>query len=272
MNPFTYRFFSETPLIAQEAIPALADATIEPMAAEHPVLKQMRERMKPQMRMDGDVAIIPIEGVMARRPSVWELLMGVEDTDNVLGMVNAAASDTSARSAVLDINSPGGFLTGGPEVADAVRRMKRTKPCVAWTGGSMASLAYWIGSAANEIVATRSASVGSIGVYTAFIDFSMALAAQGIKLDVMTNKEGSPYKGMGLRGTSLTDEQRQFIKARMQETFEDFKADVLRERPEVPEDAMRGQSFVGNRAKEKRLVDRIGDLPFAISLARQLAK
>jgi hypothetical protein len=69
---------------------------------------------------------------------------------------------------VLNVNSPGGFSVGGAEIADAV--FEFSKPTVVWVGGMMCSLAYWIGSQAGAVVATRSA---------------------GIEVKVFRNKEGT---------------------------------------------------------------------------------
>jgi len=55
----------------------------------------------------------------------------------------------------MDINSPGGFSVGGAEIADAI--FKSAKPTVAWVGGMMCSLAYWIGSQAKAVISARSA-------------------------------------------------------------------------------------------------------------------
>jgi signal peptide peptidase SppA len=268
-NPFYVRFKRETCLLSAGAGAALLE-DFDPMLAEHPMLKAMRDQHRPKMTMaGGGVAVIPIEGVLCRKPSVIELSLGAEDIANVLDMVNKVANDPNVKAAVLNIDSPGGFVTGGPEVADAVARMKKSKPCVAWTGGSMCSLAYWIGSQASEIVSSRSASVGSIGVYTALTDTAKAAEMAGLRVEVFANKEGI-HKGMGIPGTSLTPEQRDYIQSRMQSSFDDFKAAVTATRGPLKAETLRGQSFSGQKARLAGLVDRLGDLSFAIARAKAM--
>jgi signal peptide peptidase SppA len=241
----------------------------DPKAAEHPVYKRIREGLKPQMTVNASgVATLPIEGVLAQKPDVWEMLFsGVEDSNHVLEMVNEASNNPDVKAVVLAIDSPGGFMTGGPEIADAVAAMNKRKPVVAHTSGTMASLAYFIGSQAGTVVASRSAQVGSIGVYTTNVDYSRMLENAGVKVEVIKNKEAD-YKAAGVMGTPLTEAQRGYIQDRIQASFGEFKDAVKGARPQVTDDAMRGQVFYGKEAKSKGLIDAVGDLAYAQSIAR----
>jgi signal peptide peptidase SppA len=265
------RLFTDAPFMADGALAALLQTYHDFAMAEHPFLKDMRERAKPAMQMLSDgVAILPIRGVLARNPDPFEQLFGgVEDTSAVLSMVDGAAKNPNVKGMLLDFDSPGGFHTGGPEVADAIRFAG--KPTVAFSAGQCCSLAYWMGSQAGQIVASKSAQIGSIGAYTTFLDVSRMLEAMGAKLEVFKNKEGA-FKAAGLPGTALTDEQRGFLQNQVQSLFNDFRSQVRSARPHVAEDAMRGQSFTGAEAKRVGLVDRVGDMNFALSCLRDAMK
>lgn len=273
--PFLKRFRSDRPVIADSSIHSL----LHPLSAndvalcEHPDMKALREDVTPEIILrDNGVAIIPISGVLVRCPDVFELLFGgVEDTACVYNMIQEAFNNPKVKALVMDIDSPGGFYTGGPDVADLICNMRKStgKPVVAWTGGQMCSLAYWIGSQANEVISSKSASVGSIGSYVAFYDVSKMLADLGVKIEVITNKEGT-LKAMGVPGTSLTDEQRTALQQSNQDVYEEFKAAVEAARGKIGVDDMKGQSFNGTRAKQLGLVDRIGDLEYAIAIATRL--
>ncbi len=268
MKPFLHRLCTDVPLIAEGALLAMLHDRIEPQAAEHPFYKQLREKLRPQMTVGEDgTAIIPVEGSLARKPDVIELFYGVEDTSNILDMVESAGRNPEVRGALLDMDSPGGFMTGGPEVADAVRRLNKAKPVVAWTGGTMASLAYWIGSQAGAVVASRSAIVGSIGAFGAHFDYTKFLESLGVKVEIFKNSEGT-FKAAGAFGTALTDEQRSHIQGRIQASFGEFRRAVTSARPGIQDEAMRGQTFSGGDAKKLGLVDRIGDRNYALSVLR----
>lgn len=267
------RLFTDTPFLLEGVLAAmLREGSPDPFAAEHPILKAMREKLRPQIERAGDLAIVPVSGALARRPDPFEMAWGdFEDTDAIRGLVDQAASDADVSGILLDVDSPGGFYTGGPELADAIRSAGRRKPLVAWTGGQMASLAYWVGSQAHQVVASRSAAVGSIGVFIALYDVSKLFDAFGVKVELFKNREGA-LKAAGLPGTSLSDAQREHFQERAQAAFEEFRKTVLAARPDVPASAMRGQTFTGAEAKGVGLVDRVGDRAFALSVLRSLSR
>jgi signal peptide peptidase SppA len=276
------RLLTDAPLIADGALHALLlsvqantpqlisalSSASDPQAAEHPVHTKLRGALKPQatIREDG-IAIVPVEGVLARKPDLFELFSGVEDSTHILGMVKAAANDPNVRGILLNVDSPGGFLTGSIEIADAVAATNKQKPVVAWTGGTMASMAYWIGSQAAQVVASRSAQVGSIGAFTTHIDFSKAYEAQGVKLEIIKNKEAD-YKAIGIMGSALSEEQRAHLQERVQASFKEFRRAVQTARPAVADDSMKGQVFYGAEAKKTGMIDRVGDMDFALSVLK----
>jgi ClpP class serine protease len=73
-------------------------------------------------------------------------------------------------------------------------------------------------------------------------------------------------------GTALSDEQRAHIQERIQASFKDFKRAVKAARPRIEDTSMRGQVFSGIEAKAAGLVDRVGDLSFALSVLRSAIK
>ena len=261
------RLYLDTPFLVEGALAALLRIDIE--AAEHPGMKNLRERVMPQMERVGSLAIVPVTGVLARKPDPFEMAFGgVEDTDAVRSLVETAAADPDVAGILMEFDSPGGFYTGGPELADAIRAADAVKPVVSWTGGQMSSLAYRAGSQASQVIASRSATVGSIGSYIALYDVTKLLEGFGVKVELFKNREAD-FKAAGLPGTSLTDAQRSHLQTRAQDGFDEFRRTVKATRGAVPEDAMRGQTFNGIEARKVGLVDRVGDRPFALSVLRQ---
>ncbi|WP_414660225.1 S49 family peptidase [Horticoccus sp. 23ND18S-11] len=219
------------------------------------LLKQ-RERASAMSIADG-VAEIPINGPLLRAPGILErVLLGATDTGAVSAKVSQAMLSPEVRSILLTIDSPGGAITGIPELAAQVRDAAKKKPVVAFTDGMMGSAAYWIGSQASTIVASTSANVGSIGVFFPWKDSSKAGEAAGIKTGVVKNTGGT-YKGMGYPGTSYTEEQMAHLQARADELFAMFSRDVKSGRKRIQPEAMRGQAFFGESARAAGLVDRV---------------
>lgn len=268
----TRRLSLDTPLIAGEALATILAQSRGPQAAEYKGIADLRKSLAPKVERIGDLAIVPIEGILARKPDPFEMaFFGVEDMNGIEAMLREVISDPNISGVLLAIDSPGGFVNGTPELGDLVARLAKVKPTVAFTAGMMCSAAYWIGSQASEIVASRSSIVGSIGVYSALYDVVAYYAELGIKVEVFTNEEAT-FKAAGLPGTALTEEQRKHFQERVQRDFADFREAILSARHGVPADAMRGQTFNGSDAKANGLVDRVGDMGFAMSVLRQKVK
>ena len=124
----------------------------------------IKEQSTPQIPLtevrDG-IAEIAIHGTMARRPNdLTRWLTEATDTEQVLEAVRLAAADDSIESILLDIDSPGGSVAGVPELAEAVAEASKKKPIYAWTGGRMASAAYWVASQADGISPLRLRGLG----------------------------------------------------------------------------------------------------------------
>jgi signal peptide peptidase SppA len=129
----------------------------------------------------GGVAVLSLQGVIAKRLGLVVRASGGTSSEQFAQAVNRAASDPAVKAIVLDVNSPGGAFGGTPEAAAAVRDAARSKPVAAVANSQMDSGAYWIGSAAGEVVAAPSATLGSIGVYLIHEDATASEQRRGIK-------------------------------------------------------------------------------------------
>jgi signal peptide peptidase SppA len=208
----------------------------------------------PQPYVVDGVGVVPIVGVIGKGLSPLEKMMGAVDVNDVSAAIDLMASDPAVEKVALQISSPGGTVTGVEELANKVRNLE--KPTLAYTDSEMASAAYWIGSAADRVVSSSSASVGSVGVYMAIPDYSKAAEMQGIKMVVI--KSGI-YKGAGIEGTSLDENQMANLQAGVDEIHADFKAAVNMKRKMVKPEAMEGQTFSGKQAAAQGLVTGLAD-------------
>ena len=215
--------------------------------------------------IEDGIAEIRVQGTMMRGVSpIIRSIVGIADIDEITAAVSSAESRADVKGVLLSINSPGGTVAGTPEAADAVHRLAKRKPVVAFTDSVMASGAYWLGSQARGVVASRSATVGSIGVMMAFPDSSKLHENVGLRIEVLTN-DGAIFKGAGTPGTSLSADQRANIEERLNAMFRDFRDGVTRSRRGVSAESMRGQTFYGWTTRGTGLVDVIGDRSTAIS-------
>jgi len=270
------RILTEPCFISGGALLALLVSSVrnlENKSAEHPGLAKAREALKPTAKVGSDgVAVIDITGTLAAKPDVFEMAWyGYEDSLAVADVIATTAKDPNVRAIVLNWDSPGGYLTGGPEVGMVVADVKKQKPVVSWSGGQMASLAYWIASQSSLVFASPSAQVGSIGVYSAIPDYTGAFEQMGIKVEVFKNSEAI-YKAAGVPGTSLTKDHKEMFAASAQAWFDTFKGDVLAARPGVKKEAMQGQVLTGKAAQDAGLIDGVAGIEWARFAARKLAE
>lgn len=114
-------------------------------------------------------AIIPITGPIFRRANLFTEVSGATSVEVLARDIQAAADKPSIERIILEIDSPGGQATGIAELAGQIRAIATdTKPVVAYVDGIAASAAYWLAAAATEIVADKTALIGSIGVVATY--------------------------------------------------------------------------------------------------------
>lgn len=111
--------------------------------------------------VESGVAVIPVHGSLFPRANLFTEMSGAVSAEMLTEDILAADASPDVDAIVLDIDSPGGQMGGISDVHDAVAGT--AKPITAYISDLGASAAYWIASAADQIVMNRSAWVGSIG-------------------------------------------------------------------------------------------------------------
>lgn len=208
----------------------------------------------------GVIAVLPVYGVLTQRGNVGNV-SGPGGT-SVAGLTQAfksAAADPAVGAIVLDVDSPGGSVYGVGELADAIYGARGSKPIVAVVNSQMASAAYWVGSAADEIVITPSGEAGSIGVFTEHRDTTKADEAAGVKKTVVY---AGKYKAEG--HGELGVEAMQALQERVDAYYETMVKSIARGR-NVAQKAVRegfgqGRTLGAERAIKEGLADRTGTL------------
>jgi signal peptide peptidase SppA len=204
------------------------------------------------------VAVIDINGVVMKRVGVSRDILdyfGIVDLDYIDAQLGAVKTDPAVTAVVLNVNSPGGFITGVQSTANLVADLATVKETVVYSDVLNASAAYWISSQASSIITAIDAELGSIGVYTVREDWSEAYANAGVKVELF---KAGKYKAIGVDGVPLTDEQRAFIQADIDESYALFTGAVTSKRQISSED-MQGQTFNGWLAVEKNLADGVAN-------------
>ena len=143
------------------------------------------------------VAVIPVYGTIGQKMNMMTQFSGGASCEELSKQIRTALADDSVTSIVLDIDSPGGTVTGVPELAAEILAARGVKPIVAVANGMAASAALWIGASCEKFYCMPSGEVGSIGVYCTHQDMSGALAKAGVKMTFIQagkfKTEGNPY-------------------------------------------------------------------------------
>jgi len=222
---------------------------------------------------DGDMAVagginirvIRVIGTIAPRMNLLTAYSGGVSAEKLRAALAEALDDSSVGGILLEVDSPGGTVDGTMEVAEFLLRNRDRKPVHAYTGGMMASAAYWISSATSRITALDTAKVGSIGVITTHIDRSKADEMAGIR---RTYIYAGRWKALGADNKPLDKEEEERLQAMLQDIYEVF-LDGVAEGRGVDVETVRttmadGQIFIGAGAREVGLVDAIGTYDDAV--------
>lgn len=233
-------------------------------------LNQPAEQQELQI-VDG-VAVIPVLGVLRKYLTIWESLFGGGTRyATIIEQINIALASDHVRAIMLHIDSPGGSVAGGSEAVDAIYRARAHKPVIAYISDLGASAAYRLASQADYIMAGRDALVGSIGTYAVFPDFSGMYEENGVKIHVV---KAGKFKGAGVPGTKITDEQLQQWQREADAMNDVFLDEIERGRAKLTrkqiDDLADGRTHVGKHALDVGLIDAVGAQADAIRHANKM--
>jgi signal peptide peptidase SppA len=190
--------------------------------------------------------VVPLFGTLDKETLVWA-------RENVYAM----ADNEDLGAILLHIDSPGGMVPGTADLATAVSRAASKKLVVAYCEDLCASAAYWIASQANTVIANRTATVGSIGVFLVVADSTRFWEKIGVDFFVVRSGR---FKGGTVEGAKLSAEVLEHLQERVDSLARVFIGDVARGR-KMTVDRLReiadGRVFMGAAAQAAGLVDKL---------------
>ncbi|MGE0289674.1 MAG: S49 family peptidase [Bradyrhizobium sp.] len=202
------------------------------------------------------VAIIPVTGPIFRYANLFTEISGATSLEVLARDFSAAQADPLVKSVVLEINSPGGQVSGIAEMAHMIRAA--AKPVIAYVDGMAASAGYWLAAAAREVVINKTSQVGSIG---AVLGIS-GRARDGV-IEIVSSQ--SPKK----RPDAATNEGRAQLQAQIDALAQVFIEDVAAYRgvsvESVLSDFGQGDIKVGAAAVTAGMADRVSTLEEVIA-------
>jgi protease IV len=148
-------------------------------------------------------ALVDVKGAIAAD--------GEASADRIITALRKAFEADHAKAVILRINSPGGSPVQSGYVFKEIRRLREKYPdkkVYAVGVDAMASGAYYIAAAADEIYVDEATLVGSIGVRLDSFGFQRAMEELGIQRRLLTAGE---RKGMLDPFSPLAEQDREFL-------------------------------------------------------------
>jgi signal peptide peptidase SppA len=233
-------------------------ASADVMADVHAAQAARTARKATPTNATGNIAVLNLWGVMSQKANLVEEASGGGGTSTqaFLGAFRDSMADPSVAAILIDCDSPGGSVTGTPELTAEVMKARGVKPVYAFVNGLAASACYWVASACEAIYSTPSGSTGSIGVYCAHTDASKAMEKAGLAQEFIS---AGKYKTEGASNGPLNPDARAFIQSQIDTFYAMFTSDVARGRGTTPA-AVRngfgqGRCLLADEALRAGLVD-----------------
>lgn len=148
------------------------------------------------------IATIGVYGPLVARTGNLNMCSRMTAYETIGSKFMAAVKDPACLSIVMDIDSPGGTVSGAFDLANLILANRGAKPIHAIVNHSAYSAGYLIASACDTISIGETGGVGSIGVMMQHMDYSKMLDEEGIKVTTLTRGD---YKDAGNPAEPLSD-------------------------------------------------------------------
>ena len=192
--------------------------------------------------------------------------------DIFIESIDECIKDDRIKAIVLRVNSPGGSAITSDIIWNSIEMAKLKKPVVVSMGDMAASGGYYISCNADKIVANPFTLTGSIGVFGILPNINKFSKSVGINTEnVKTHKNAEGYSIF----EEISPDYRKSLQEGIKQVYSTFKTRVSNGRnipiPEV-EKISQGRVWSGVMAVENGLVDQLGNLDDALSVAAELSE
>ncbi len=192
-------------------------------------------------------------------------------SESVTQSLRQATRDDRIAAIILFVDSTGGGVLASDLIAREVRVTRAKKPVVVYMSGVAASGGYYVSALATRIIAQPMTITGSIGVIS--MKPNLQQAEGKLYLHRSTLRRGE-RAGTYSPSTPLEAGEYEAVASSVARAYDDFKRLVAEGRKlDVAslEPISGGRVWTGAMARERGLVDELGDFPMALQQACELA-
>lgn len=143
------------------------------------------------LRIESGVGVVSIQGALIPGAAGFFSYFGYVGYGDIREALMAAVMNPEVKSIMLNMDTPGGAVSGCEECANLIAEIAALKPMMVFADNQLCSAGYWLAASAGKIFVGATTTVGSIGVIGKTAEFSKARAAAGIT-DLVVRS--GPYK------------------------------------------------------------------------------
>ncbi|EJG5923461.1 S49 family peptidase [Salmonella enterica] len=160
--------------------------------------EDMGTRPSRSYQVTNGIAILPVSGTLVSKTRSLQPYSGMTGYNGIIARLQQAMSDPGVDGILLDMDTPGGMVSGAFDCADIIARMRDIKPIWALANDMNCSAGQLIASAASRQLVTQTARTGSIGVMMAHSNYGAALKTNGVEVTLIYSGDhkvdGNPYE------------------------------------------------------------------------------
>jgi protease-4 len=231
------------------------------------------------------IALVDVDGMLLNQNMTGLNSVGDNPVALFKEKLDAVASQPGVCAVVLRLNTPGGSVNASETMFQELQNFRaRTKlPVIACVMDLAAGGGYYLAAGCDAIVAAPTSIVGGVGVIwngyftrpaMGVLNLQEQVLKSGNKIDMGTGLY--QYDAKEARGVEA------LLKSMCEDYHKHFKTRLRQARPRLPEtcdfadgekaDLLDGRVMTGAKAFSCGVVDRVGYIEDAITLARDVAK
>ena len=205
---------------------------------------------------NGTIAVIYAEGSIVYEDNGTQ--KNIISPNNISEKISKALEIKNLRGIVLRVNSGGGSALASEIIYQQFSKVN--VPIYVSMGDTAASGGYYISMVGSKVFADKATITGSIGVVSMIPKLYNAQNKFGVTSNSISKGK---YADINDSFTPLSEESKAKISASMNETYNEFKSRVIKNRKindDKLEEYAQGRIWLGDEAKNIHLVDDIASL------------
>ncbi len=219
------------------------------------------------------ITIIPVKGVITSQSSKKFLYEIPSVVDSLKKQLEQARNDNDVKAVILEIDSPGGGITASDIIYNEILdfKEKTKKKVIVSMQDIAASGAYYISVAADKIMSHQTTITGSIGVIMPLINIADLAEKYGVE---DTSIKSGNMKDIGSPFKKISNEELEVLHGIVDEMYTKFLKVISEGRNMKIENVRKladGRIYTGGQALDNGLVDKLGYIEDAITLAKEMA-